>query len=80
MTPHWFHVWAYRHLLRMPMAGNLAAPFPTFLRRDATPRKLALTALDEVWNVSTPRPTGPRCDYRGLFVVSGQVLGLSVEY
>ena len=39
LTPHSFHVWAYRHLVRFPHAGeNGYGPFPTRLRLSA--RKL----------------------------------------
>lgn len=36
LTPQWFHVWAYRHLVRFPRAGeNGYGPFPTRLRLSA---------------------------------------------
>jgi|SRR5436190_6001200 len=43
LTPHRFHVWAYRHIVRFPYAGeNGYGPFPTFLR--LSPRRLRLFA------------------------------------
>jgi len=40
-TPHWFHVFVYRHLLRNKNAGKPGhVPFPTFLRYSMSPRSL----------------------------------------
>lgn len=37
-TPHWFHVWAYRHLFGFPDAGtDDSAPFRTYLRFSLAP-------------------------------------------
>ena len=34
MTPHWFHVFVYKRLLKYPGAGDPGrAPFPTYLRK-----------------------------------------------
>jgi 2-polyprenyl-3-methyl-5-hydroxy-6-metoxy-1,4-benzoquinol methylase len=45
LSPHWFHVWMYRHVLGRPNAGLEGhAPFPTFLRRSVKPRALAAVA------------------------------------
>jgi SAM-dependent methyltransferase len=41
VTPHWFHVWAYRHLFGVANAGrNGAGPFPTYARDVLTPSRL----------------------------------------
>jgi SAM-dependent methyltransferase len=40
-TPHWFHVFVYRHLLGNQNAGKPGhVPFPTFLRYSMSPRSL----------------------------------------
>jgi SAM-dependent methyltransferase len=40
-TPHWFHVWFYRHVLGKKRAGLPGeAPFPTFFHRLVTPANL----------------------------------------
>jgi SAM-dependent methyltransferase len=40
-TPHWFHVFVYRHLLGNKNAGKPGhVPFPTFLRYSMSPRSL----------------------------------------
>jgi len=40
-TPHWFHVWFYRHVLGKRRAGLPGeAPFPTFFHRLVTPANL----------------------------------------
>lgn len=40
-TPHWFHIWFYRHVLGRKLAGLPGqAPFPTFFHRLVTPAKL----------------------------------------
>jgi SAM-dependent methyltransferase len=45
LTPHRFHVWAYRRLLRFEHAGEPGAgPFRTYLRRDIEPRRLESSA------------------------------------
>ena len=46
-TPHVFHVWVYRRVLGKPDAGKPGfAPFPTYLRRDIAPRRLAAMARE----------------------------------
>jgi SAM-dependent methyltransferase len=41
LTPHRFHVWVYRHLLRYPGAGTPGfGPYRTYLRLDASPSGL----------------------------------------
>jgi SAM-dependent methyltransferase len=38
LTPHWFHVWVYRHVFGRPNAGrDDTPPFPTYLRRTIRP-------------------------------------------
>ena len=40
-TPHWFHIWFYRHVLGRKLAGLPGqAPFPTFFHPLVTPAKL----------------------------------------
>lgn len=40
-TPHGFHVWVYRRILRYPNAGKPGfTPFPTFLRWSIAPHRL----------------------------------------
>lgn len=40
-TPHWFHIWFYRHVLGRKQAGLPGrAPFPTFFHRLVTPANL----------------------------------------
>lgn len=44
-TPHWFHVWVYRHFLGIKDAGkDDTAPFKTFLRFSISPRAIRNTA------------------------------------
>jgi 2-polyprenyl-3-methyl-5-hydroxy-6-metoxy-1,4-benzoquinol methylase len=44
-TPHWFHVWFYRHVLGRKLAGRPGqAPFPTFFHPLVKPEKLVTFA------------------------------------
>lgn len=44
-TPHWFHVWFYRHVLGKTLAGQPGEPpFPTFFHPLVAPAKLAAFA------------------------------------
>jgi SAM-dependent methyltransferase len=44
-TPHWFHVWFYRHVLGKKRAGLPGqSPFPTFFHRLVTPANLVAFA------------------------------------
>lgn len=44
-TPHWFHVWFYRHVLGKKLAGLPGeAPFPTFFHPLVTPANLVAFA------------------------------------
>ena len=61
LTPHWFHVWAYRHVFGLPEAGTPGhGPFRTYLRRDIIPSRLVEVAsdvgLERIYS-STYRPT-----------------------
>lgn len=48
LTPHRFHVWAYRRLLGMPKAGQPGhSPFPTYLRTEIAPKRLEQLARAE---------------------------------
>jgi SAM-dependent methyltransferase len=48
LTPHRFHVWVYRHVLGNEQAGNtFGPPYPTYLRRDIAPNRLARLARAE---------------------------------
>jgi SAM-dependent methyltransferase len=63
LTPYRFHVWLYRHLLGQPQAGTPGfGPYPTYLRRDISPRALGelgtASNLDCVYAVSYRTPTG----------------------
>jgi SAM-dependent methyltransferase len=41
LTPHWFHVWVYRHLLGWREAGAPGfGPYRTYLRREMAPRRV----------------------------------------
>ena len=41
LTPHWFHVWVYRHVFGRVNAGlDDNPPFPTYLRRTIRPAAL----------------------------------------
>lgn len=45
VTPHRFHVWAYRHLLGDPEAGKPGmGPYKTYLKRSIAPGRLAQLA------------------------------------
>jgi SAM-dependent methyltransferase len=45
LTPHSFHVWVYRRIWGVKEAGQPGvAPFPTYLRRDIAPGRLAQSA------------------------------------
>jgi SAM-dependent methyltransferase len=45
LTPHRFHVWVYRHLLRYPGAGTPGfGPYPTYLRSEIAPENLQCLA------------------------------------
>ena len=45
-TPHWFHIWFYRHVLGRRQAGLPGqAPFPTFFHPLVTPAKLEAFAV-----------------------------------
>lgn len=40
-TPHWFHVWIYKHIFGNPNAGKEDyGPFPTYMRKAGSPRSL----------------------------------------
>jgi SAM-dependent methyltransferase len=44
-TPHWFHIWFYRHVLGKKLAGlSGEPPFPTFFHPLVTPAKLVAFA------------------------------------
>jgi hypothetical protein len=44
-TPHWFHIWFYRHVLGRKLAGLPGQPpFPTFFHPLVTPAKLVAFA------------------------------------
>lgn len=44
-TPHWFHVWTYRHLFHDPHAGQPGrAPFPTTIPLSIVPARLRALA------------------------------------
>lgn len=48
LTPHRFHVWVYRHFLGWAEAGRPGfGPYPTYLRRDIAPNRLAHLAQAE---------------------------------
>jgi SAM-dependent methyltransferase len=58
ITPHWFHVWYYRHVLGNPCAGrNGVGPFPTPMRLSISPRGLLKWA----------RAMGLRVDYMSVY-------------
>lgn len=41
LTPHWFHVWYYRHILKYKTAGQPGSmPFPTVYHPVVSPKKL----------------------------------------
>lgn len=45
LTPHWFHVWTYRHVFRVASAGLPGqGPYRTYLRPDIAPTRLAQVA------------------------------------
>ena len=45
LTPHGFHVWYYRHVIRLEGAGAPGrGPFPTYMRSVISPRRLARLA------------------------------------
>jgi SAM-dependent methyltransferase len=47
-TPHWFHIWFYRHFLGDKDAGQPGhAPFPTFFHPLVTPTRLEAFAKDQ---------------------------------
>jgi SAM-dependent methyltransferase len=51
-TPHWFHVWAYRHLFGMQHAGTPGlGPFPTYARSVLAPDRLLSFASQAGLNV-----------------------------
>jgi SAM-dependent methyltransferase len=50
-TPHWFHRFAYRHVLGMPDLE----PYPTYLRVAIAPGRLAIEGFERVYSV-TYRP------------------------
>lgn len=61
LTPHWFHVWVYRHIFRYAEAGAPGhGPYRTYLRRDIAPGRLTKVAselgLERTYS-STWRPT-----------------------
>jgi SAM-dependent methyltransferase len=63
LTPHRFHVWAYRRLLRFPQAGTPGyGPFPTHLKSEIAPRRLAEVAraenLEPVYAATYGLPSG----------------------
>jgi len=63
LTPHRFHVWVYRRILGHDEAGTPEfGPYPTYLRRDISPARLAGLArtpsLDPVYARSYAVPLG----------------------
>jgi 2-polyprenyl-3-methyl-5-hydroxy-6-metoxy-1,4-benzoquinol methylase len=45
LTPHRFHIWAYRRFFRFPQAGTPGyGPYRTYLRREIAPERLARVA------------------------------------
>jgi SAM-dependent methyltransferase len=47
-TPHWFHIWFYRHVLGKKLAGQAGQPpFPTFFHPLVTPAKLVAFAKEQ---------------------------------
>ena len=63
LTPHRFHVWVYRRILGHDEAGTPEfGPYPTYLRRDISPTRLAelarTTRLDVVYARSYAVPLG----------------------
>lgn len=62
-TPHWFHVWAYRHVYRIPEAGLPGhGPYRTYLRRDVAPEGLHSEArrlgLERIYESTYPATIG----------------------
>jgi SAM-dependent methyltransferase len=48
LTPHWFHIWAYRHIFGHPLAGvGGRAPFETFMRWSLSPRAIRRLASEK---------------------------------
>ncbi len=84
LTPHRFHVWVYRRILGYQEAGTPEfGPYPTYLRRDISPARLAelarTTRLDVVYARSYEVPLGlPRALAAAWSVASrlGRVLTL----
>lgn len=55
-TPHWFHIWFYRHLFRFPDAGRPGhGPWPTHLRWAIRPNGLRKLAIANNLHVETLR-------------------------
>jgi SAM-dependent methyltransferase len=57
LTPHWFHVWAYRHIVGSREAGKPGrAPFRTYFRYDIAPNRLRAHAsahgLEQIHSVT----------------------------
>lgn len=44
-TPHWFHVWAYRHLLGSKAGKEGRGPFRTYMRWSLTPSSIERYAI-----------------------------------
>ena len=57
LTPHWVHVFVYRHLFRNPDAGRPGGPpFRTHMRREMFPSRLARALEREGLDVRLLRP------------------------
>jgi SAM-dependent methyltransferase len=63
LTPHRFHVWTYRRLFGYKRAGAPGyGPFPTYLKREIAPRRLAdlaeAVSLERVYAATYGLPSG----------------------